>query len=245
MSLARRLTVFQYGIRPSSSTPVPGFLIQTVGANGRDLTILVDTGFPRSAIVGEGDGDAKAWRVTEADYVVNRLASVGLAPGDIDIVVCTHLDPDHAGAHDQFPSAEFVVQRQHYAVARTSGEPRFGMPNAKWNAPGLRYRLIEGDTDLAPGVRLIESSGHVPWHQSVLVRLARTGPLLLAADAINFANQIDPDTRPIGAYDMDPAATRASTRKLVDLAAAEGARIIFGHDAGQWKTMRLAPDNYD
>lgn len=245
MSFARRLTLFQYGIGAANGVPVPGFLIQTVGADGRALNILVDTGFPRSAIVREGEGSPKTWRVTEADFAVNRLASVGLAPDSIDIVVGTHLDPDHAGAYDQFPGAEFVVQRQHYAVARGSGAARFGMPNAKWNAPGLRYRLIDGDTDLAPGVRLIESGGHVPGHQSVLVRLERSGPLLLAADAISFANQIDPDTRPIGAYDMDPAATRASTRKLVDLAAREGARILFGHDAGQWKTLRLAPEFYD
>jgi N-acyl homoserine lactone hydrolase len=119
------------------------------------------------------------------------------------------------------------------------------MPAAKWNDPRLHYRFIEGDLDLAPGVRLIESSGHVPAHQSVLVRLERSGAYVLAIDAIPFGNQRDADTRPIGPYDMDEAAVRASTRKLVALAASEGAQLIHGHDGIQWAGLRKSPEYYD
>ena len=96
----------------------------------------------------------------------------------------------------------------------------------------MRYRLVDGDIELLPGIDLIETSGHVPGHQSVLVRLPRTGPVLLAVDAIKNASQLDPETRSVNQYDMDEADTRASTRKLVELAKRERVElIVFGHDA--------------
>ena len=224
-----RLYILQYALNPETGSPVPGYLIQTDdGTNA-----LVDTGFPRG-------------RSGEENFVVNRLASVGVAPGDINYVVATHLDPDHAGAHDQFPDAEFVVQRAHYEAAQSRRHDRFEQMREHWDRPELRYRQVDGDTELLPGIELIESAGHVPGHQSVLVRLPNTGPVLLAIDAIPLARQLDPDTRPIGPYDTDEAATRASTRKLVDLARREGvALIVHGHDAEQWQTLKKAPDYYD
>ena len=222
-----RLYILQYSVNPESGSPVPGYLIQTDDRTN----VLVDTGFP-------------AGQEPEEDFVVNRLASVGVAPGDIRYVVATHFDMDHAGAHDQFPDAEFVVQRAHYEAAKQ--HPRFDSAREHWDRPELRYRQVDGDTELLPGIELIESGGHVPGHQAVLVRLPNTGPVLLAIDAIPRAVQLDPDTRPIGPYDMDEAATRASTRKLVELARREGvALIVHGHDAEQWRTLKKAPEYYD
>lgn len=79
--------------------------------------ILVDTGPTRAMI-----GDATAAFAVSAEYnVVARLASVGLMPPDIDQVVRTHFEPDHCGAHEEFPHAEFVVQRRHLVEGQTSG----------------------------------------------------------------------------------------------------------------------------
>jgi N-acyl homoserine lactone hydrolase len=153
------------------------------------------------------------------------------------------LDGDHAGNHDLFPDAEIVIQKEHLDAARQL--ERFQGNRAHWDAPGLHYRTVGGDTELLPGIELIETTGHKPGHQSVLVRLPETGPVLLAIDAIPRMDQRDADTRIIGPADMDEANTRASTRKLMDLAAREGVTlIIHGHDPEQWKTLKLAPDYY-
>lgn len=59
------------------------------------------------------------------------------------------------------------------------------LPHARdFDQPTLRYQLIEGDIELLPGLTLLETSGHAPGHQSVLVRLPQTGPVLLAIDAV-------------------------------------------------------------
>ena len=237
-----RLYLLQYG-RSASGVPMPGYLIQTDdGAN-----VLVDTGLPvgHDAAIEAFLGAPRG----EEELVVNRLASIGVTPPDIRYLVCTHFDIDHAGCHAAFPDAELVVQRGHHAVARE--DPRFDtlrdIPvREHWDRPELHYRLIEGDTQLLPGIELIETSGHAIGHQSVLVRLPNTGPVLLAIDAIKKADQLDPETRSFNEFDTDVAALRASTRKLVELAAREKVGlIVFGHDAQQWRTLKQAPEYYD
>ncbi|MDP9371930.1 MAG: N-acyl homoserine lactonase family protein [Chloroflexota bacterium] len=227
----------------ASGAPVPGYLIQTDDGSN----VLVDTGFPESMIGAyrEPGGEGRP-RVDEGDWVVNQLASIGVAPGDIRYLVCTHLDPDHAGSHDRFPEAALVIQRAQYEAARRGTHPRYDQARPSWDHPRLRYRLLDGDSELLPGIELIETSGHVPGHQAVLVRLPQTGPVLLAIDAIPRAlGDFTPETRPIGPFDLDEAGVRASTRKLVDLARREGvALIVHGHDAEQWRGLKKLPGFY-
>ena len=234
-----RLYLFVYGTSSANGNPYPGYLIQTDDGTN----VLVDTGFGREMIGAYKQSTEPGPKIDAADYVVNQLAALGLAPRDIRYLIATHLDPDHAGGHDEFPGAEIVIQREHLEVARE--HPRFQATRTHWDAPGLHYRAVDGDTELLPGIELIATTGHKPGHQSVLVRLPETGPVLLAIDAIPRMDQRDPETRAIGPADMDEANTRASTRKLMDLAAREGVTlIIHGHDPEQWKTLKLAPDYY-
>ena len=234
-----RLYLFAYGVNPANGTPYPGYLIQTDDGTN----VLVDTGFGKEMIGAYTQRDEPGPKVDEGDYVVNQLATLGLTPKDIRYLIATHLDGDHSGGHDEFPDAEIVIQKQHLEAARQM--ERFQGNRAHWDAPGLHYRTVEGDTELLPGIELIASSGHKPGHQSVLVRLPETGPVLLAIDAIPRMDQRDPETRTIGPADMDEAETRASTRKLMDLAAREGVTlIIHGHDPEQWKTLKKSPDYY-
>jgi N-acyl homoserine lactone hydrolase len=231
-----RLYLFQMAIMPTNGIPAVSYLIQTDdGAN-----MLIDTGFPKHFAA-----PSMNLRLDDRDYIVNQLAGLGLTPHDIRYLVCTHFDQDHCGGHDAFPDAELIVQRRHDEIARSGLQPRFERMRAHWDHPSLRYRLIDGDTTLLPGIELIETSGHVPGHQSVLVRLPETGPVLLAIDAVTQAARFDAEVRELGPHDMDLASVRASTRKLIELARREGAAlVVFGHDAAQWPTLKQAPDYY-
>jgi N-acyl homoserine lactone hydrolase len=200
--------------------------------------ILIDSGMPP----GERMANTPPPR-NEID-VIEQLSLLGLKPRDIGTVICTHFDVDHAGFHDQFAQAEFIVQRSHYELAR-SGHPRFAKARAQWDHPSLRYRLVEGDTEFMPGLTLLETSGHVTGHQSVLVRLPRTGNVLLAIDAVILERLFTPERKP-SPYDEDEAQLVASTRKLLDLAEREhAALVVFGHDGLQWRSLRKAPEFYD
>jgi N-acyl homoserine lactone hydrolase len=220
----------------SSGLPVPCYLLQT--EDGKN--ILIDSGLPTDpAILPPNFPQSALGR-----SVIEQLAMLGLKPRDIDILICTHLDIDHAGNHDAFTNAEFIVQRQQYEVAR-SGHPRFERHRKIWDYPELRYRLIEGDTEIVPGLTLIETSGHVPGHQSVLLHLHETGPVLLTIDAVALQTSFTRD-RTGGPTDLNAEEAIASTRKLLDLAQRERvALIIFGHDAHQWLSLKKAPEYYD
>lgn len=241
-----RLYFLSFGTMQPGDIPVAGYLVQT--DNGTN--VLVDTGWPRAYVENPQHPPGLTLEIAPEDTVVARLASIGLKPSDIDILVCSHLDDDHSGNHDLFPGAELVVQRKHYELAK-GGHPRFAANREIWDRPELNYRLIEGDTELIAGVELLETGGHVPGHQSVLVRLPKTGPVLLAVDAVMDQSMADADTREMWVTDWsespeDEALIRASTRKLAEVAAREqAALVVYGHDTRQWAELRLAPEYYE
>jgi N-acyl homoserine lactone hydrolase len=238
---AVRLYLFQIAIFGKVPTPVPAYLIQTDDGTN----VVVDTGFPPE-ITTAPPPDRPNMGIHDVIPIRTHLAGLGIIPDDVQYLIVTHLDPDHGGETDAFPNAEIVIQRAHYEAALHATDYRYAMNRPHWDAPGLRYRFVDGDTEFLPGIELIETSGHVPGHQSVLVRLANTGPVLLAIDAMNHAGQSDPETRPVSDFDWSEEATRASTRKLQDLIAREHVQlVIYGHDRNQWPTLKKASDYYD
>jgi N-acyl homoserine lactone hydrolase len=73
--------------------------------------ILIDSGMaPDAMLPGLSRGENEK-------NVIEHLAALGLRPDDIDTLICTHFDVDHAGYHDAFVGAELIVQREHSALA--------------------------------------------------------------------------------------------------------------------------------
>ena len=211
------------------------YLVQT----GDGKNILIDSGLPEDYTPPPGTPPAE-----NKKNVLEHLANLGLHPDDIDLLICTHFDVDHAGYHDAFTQAELIVQRKHYDLAR-SGHARFAAARAHWDHPALHYRLIDGDTELLPGLTLLETGGHTPGHQSVLLRLPQTGTVLLAIDAVVLQRLFIPERR-AWPDDDNEEQLRASTRKLLDLVEREHvALVIFGHDGHQWQALKKAPDYYE
>lgn len=226
------LYLMEVGSMPEYEIPIVCYLVQmSDGTN-----VLIDSGLPE--IIPE---DSQEF-VNGVD-VIQQLAKLNLKPEDIDIVVSSHYDGDHAGRHASFPNAHYVVQRQHHEDAQTN--PRFASIRAEWDQPAERIKLVDGDTELLPGLELIETTGHVLGHQSVLVRLPQTGPILLAIDAAPFGGSF---TRgePEEGTDTNGEEGRPSTYKLLDLVEKEGVKlVIFGHDTEQWKTLKKLPEYYE
>lgn len=236
----QRLYLMQLGTATIPTTPQPThlsagcYLIQI--SDGKN--ILIDSGHPADYTPLPGTPPLR-----QKKNVLEHLAALGLGPEAIDLLICTHFDVDHAGYHDSFSRAELIVQREHYELAR-NGHTRFAAARAHWDHPGLCYRLVEGDIELLPGLSLIETSGHAPGHQSVLVHLPQTGKVLLAIDAVVLQCLFTPDRK---AWPLeDEERLRTSTRKLLELVEREHvALVIFGHDGQQWQTLKKAPAYYE
>ena len=228
----QRLYLMQVGSVPEYQIPIVCYLVQT----GDGKNILIDSGLPE--ILPEGYLDFE-----NGQDVIVQLAGLGLQPDDIDTVISTHYDIDHAGRHASFTKADYIVQRVHHSDAASN--PRFAALRPQWDQPMARIRLVDGDTELLPGLELIETSGHVPGHQSVLVRLPKTGAVLLTIDAVPFREGFTRDKQD-DETSLDAEAIRASTIKLLDLVEQEHvALVIFGHEGAQWETLKKVPAFYE
>jgi N-acyl homoserine lactone hydrolase len=234
-----KLLVLQFGVHPLTHVPVPGYLIEMADGS----RALVDTGFPP---LSKSSTRGLHWfRITPNDHVSRRLEVLGLDTRSVQYVICSHFDPDHCGGHDLFPHAQFFVQRRHYEIAVSGQYARFQMHRDHWDNPALNYQLVDGDEEVLPGICLIETSGHVPGHQSVLLKMQSSRKVLLAIDAISSSSAADPATYTVHPFDMDPEGTRKSIGKLCSMIASEEVdQVVFGHDAAQWAEMLQAPAYY-
>jgi len=207
-----------------------------------DAAILFDTGFAPRAIPGLLRDDPLA-RFTDADRLIRRLDSVGFEPDSVDLVVLSHLHFDHAGGASLFPKSELIVQQDEYAYAHYPAS--FSAPfyyRKNFDLPGYRWRLIEGDLELVPGVTVLRSDGHTPGHQSLLVELPESGPIILAGDCCYWQEHIDLERVPGVVW--NPAQALHSIKRLKTLARLLKGRIFPSHDPVFWRTIKQAPSCY-
>jgi N-acyl homoserine lactone hydrolase len=220
--------------------PVPAYLLRLAD----DTLVLVDTGMHRVHIhdpehtwKGQPFADQLVPAMRPEDDLGRRLAELDVAPQDVDLVINTHLHFDHAGNNDLLEKATFLVQRDHYEMARNN--PSF--PNEYWDLPGLRYELLDGAHTVVAGLEVIPTPGHAIGHQSVLVRLPHDGAVILCGDAIYTQENVDHDCWESQA---DPVAARRSAQLLQRTAEREHAVLFYGHDRHQARSLRYAPLAY-
>src|ERR1700745_1107564 len=146
--------------------------------HGQDW-LLWDTGLGDQILsMPEGQkSNAGVWYVKKT--LASQLAEIGLTPSAIKYLALSHSHPDHVGNVKLFPQSTLVVQKAEYDWRDAAGAPRFpsGQPAIK----------AEGDYDVfADGsVMLISTPGHSPGHQGLLVKLPKTGAILLTGDAVH------------------------------------------------------------
>ena len=137
-----------------------------------------------------------------------------------------------------------MVQRRHYELAR-EGHERYAAARSHWDHPSLKYLLIDGDFELAPGVSLLENSGRVPGRQSFSCSCHELVRCCSRIHAVVMKPLFTTD-RKAWPTDDNEEELRASTRKLLDVVQREKAPLtVFGHNGAHWKTLTNAPHYYD
>ncbi len=198
---------------------------------GADKPILVDAGFRSAA-------DVKAYsglnaRQSSEQTLEAQLSRYNLKPTDIGYVVHTHLHLDHCGLDDQLPNARILVQR---AELQYAAAPLFPVPfydrldiaklvGELWN----RVELLDGESELFPGIRTLITRGHTPAHQMVYVEVP-SGTAIITGDAayiaaINVKQQV-----PFGYY-INLEDVMAGLRRI----ARDGKHVLPTHDAEVYK----------
>jgi glyoxylase-like metal-dependent hydrolase (beta-lactamase superfamily II) len=213
----------QYG-EPDAPLPMDYFfwLIRGSGA-----TVLVDTGF--AAEVGRRRG-----RTCLVDPV-RALAGLGVAPGDVDHIVVSHLHYDHIGNLAAFPAATLSAARSELDFWTGDGPAETGCADLAepeeidWLAGQARrgrIQLIDGTAEVAPGVEVRLVGGHTPGQLVTSVRTA-AGRVVLASDAVHFYEEMRLDRPHRFVLDVpDMRAAYAWLRAQEE----DGALVIAGHD---------------
>jgi N-acyl homoserine lactone hydrolase len=189
--------------------------------------ILVDTGIAApDAPYLQGFG----FEQTAEQRLTARLAALGCQPADIDIVVNTHLHIDHSGNNRLFEQAKFYVNLHELQFAYVPGY-QARVYNREDFDHHLSYIPVRGDLEIARGVHLLQTPGHTPGHQSVLVETSE-GTILLTGDACRIREHWE------GVGDtimFDSEQYYRSQERMHSLGADV---VIMGHDGEAFKTYK-------
>ena len=169
------------------------------------------------------------------------LAQVGVKPADISLVINSHLHFDHAGGNTfkdekgvvrpSFPKARYLVQRGEYRYATHPNE-RTSASYFAANYEPLREAqslvLVDGEREIADGIRAIPTPGHVPFHQGILIESQ--------GERAFFLGDLVPTTSHlplawIMGYDVEPLVTLETKRAILARAKQEHWLVVFEHDA--------------
>ena len=191
-------------------------------------TIVVDTSVATGGRSEEFIGEDLVRRPEQEP--ANALRAAGVDPRDVELVVLTHLHWDHAGNCGLFPDARVVVQRDELRYAIAPGRffrRSFLAPESGWGVPPYlegNLTTVDGEVDLAPGLRVVPSPGHTPGSHSVVVETA-LGRFCIAGDAISLYENIEKDIPPGYHVDVDAA------METLDRLRAKADHFLPGHDA--------------
>ncbi|MEU8250110.1 MBL fold metallo-hydrolase [Nonomuraea sp. NPDC048916] len=176
---------------------------------------LVDTG------IGPVDSPASSWAPVPGT-LAGELAAAGAAPAEVETVILTHLHSDHASGviadgRPLFENARHVLQQAELDVAQGAMLEQIVAPIKD------QLHVVEGQTEVSPGVHVHLAVGHTPGHQIVRVgELAMTGDLVL-----HPAQLADPSIGYL--YDDDQDQATATRAEVLGRLRAERAILATAH----------------
>ena len=201
---------------------------------------LWDTGIADAVAAmpnGLAPADPKAVTWRRPKTLQAQLEQLGVKPDDVKTMAVSHTHPDHTGNVELFPQATLYVQKAEYDWPGANNEPRF--------KPSHPVELLTGDKDVFGdgSVTILSTPGHTPGHQSLLVKLPKTGAVVLSGDAVHFKDNWD--NRRVPSMNANKEQSAASMQKIADTLDKEKAQLWINHDKAQRDSQKMAPAFYD
>lgn len=224
------------------------------------LTCLLVEAGGKKILVDTGLGDKLPPKMVEqwglihpTGDLIDGLARLGVTPDDIDIVINTHLHGDHCAGNTafdpagnicpRFPKATYYVQRREYEDAMHPNErtkATYFPINYDPLVQSGQMMLLDGDTEIVPGIRGVITPGHTPAHQAILFESAGQQALFVA-DFASYAIHFE-RLGWMTAYDVEPLVSLETKRRWQQWALDTHGLLIFQHDT-QIPAGRLIEDD--
>ena len=191
-------------------------------------TVVIDTG------LGPGP---HAWLRGATGRLLDDMKAKGVRPDDVDIVVHTHLHTDHVGWNMSGDSPTFANARYYapkadwdYFNQMLAANPQMTEQVIPLNELG-RLETYDGEITLTPEITTLATPGHTPGHSSILVNSGGE-KALIAGDVAHHPAQVD-RTEWSPAFDVDPAQSAATRKRIVEKLVEEGTIAAFCHFPGE------------
>jgi len=198
-------------------------------ARGGGHSVLIDT----------GNGPRTRGQHPGAAGLPDRIAELGVAPEEIDLVLLTHFHGDHVGwnLHEDgetatFPNARYYLNEADLAYLRDPATPgtagtEFSRARVEPLVAADRMEIFAGEFSPAPGIVMVPTPGHTPGHCSVLIE-SQGERLFVVGDAAPSVTHLEhPEWTPV--FDLDAPRASESRRALADRAIREQALVTGGH----------------
>jgi N-acyl homoserine lactone hydrolase len=206
-------------------------------------TLLWETGLNDALYDRPEGGGAKHDKIDKS--LRSQLAAIGYGPSDITYLAMSHAHGDHTGNGSDYAGSTWIVQKAELdfmfrpdIAATTSARPDQYM-----KLKDSKKIVIDGDYDVFGDgtVTLISTPGHTPGHQCLLVRLPKTGAVLLSGDLYHFPGEREFHTTPQG----NNAEYVASRAKIEALIKTTGAQLWIQHDLIGNRKLKKSPEYYE
>jgi glyoxylase-like metal-dependent hydrolase (beta-lactamase superfamily II) len=241
--------VDNYGMKPNEVADTrmvtPCFLI----AHPRG-TLMWDTGEIPDSAFKDGVSPQKLNAFTVDRPLLPQLAAIGYSPANINYLALSHYHGDHVANASLFAGSTWIVQkgdRDPILAPRPAGQPsRVPDPKFFTGLANSKTVLLNGeDHDVfGDGTVVIKSTpGHTPGHQSLFLKLANTGNVLLSGDLYHYPEEIT--LKKIPNFDTDRQQTAKSREMIEEFVKQNHAQLWIQHDYTTGIKRKVAPAFYD
>ena len=251
-----RLYVFDCGtLNIADPMPLFGLKKEEVGAtNLSDAAYLVvhpkgtlmwDAGFLTDSDIESGAPQTGMARASKT--LKGQLAQAGYKPADITYLALSHYHGDHTGNANDFKASTWLVSKVEHDAMFTEPPPRIASP-ATYNAlkdSKTVYVPLQSDYDVfGDGTVVIKPTpGHTPGHLALVVKLAKTGSVMLTGDMYHYPEEVGRDDLPPG--EADKAQALATRKAVAEFVKKTGTQLWIGHDLVGFSKLRKSPEFYE
>lgn len=207
--------------------------------------LLWDTGLGDALAATPAHEDANGITLRVEHTLASQLRALGLAPDDVSYVAFSHFHFDHTGNADAFPHATWILNRAELAWATSQPTP-FGVNPATLSAyKTAKTQMIDGDYDVFGdgSVRILKAPGHTPGSQVLMLRLKRSGTVILSGDL--FHTRANRQFGRVPTINSDRADTLASINRIEAIARRTKARFVIQHDLQDFEALPKFPAYLD